>query len=246
VLLAVMLADCSPSAHAKAVAAPDDSIGQPLDSPVPGSIRSLPLVSSDGTPVSLSTLAGKVVVVSDMMTLCQETCPIDTATLVAVARAVEDDGLGNQVEFLSVTIDPARDDARHLAAYRQLFAPAPADWLTVTGTPANLATFWHYLGVYVQQVPDSAVAPHDWLTHRPLTYDLNHSDEEFFLDQQGRERFLLEGTPHLAPGAKIPEALSRFMDAEGRQNLTDPVPEAWTEPQALQVLSWLTGREIHS
>jgi hypothetical protein len=36
------------------------------------------------------------------------------------------------------------------------------------------------------------------------------------------------------------------MDAEGRQNLTDPVPEAWTEPQALQVLSWLTGREIHS
>jgi hypothetical protein len=34
------------------------------------------------------------------------------------------------------------------------------------------------------------------------------------------------------------------MDAQGRQNLTKPDPEAWTEPQAVAVLSWLTGHQI--
>jgi cytochrome oxidase Cu insertion factor (SCO1/SenC/PrrC family) len=99
-LLAFPLAGCSGAAHASGQSAPGDAIGQPLNSAVPESIRSLPLVASDGTHLSLSMLAGKVVVVSDMMTLCQETCPIDTATLVEVARAVEKAGLGDQVEFL--------------------------------------------------------------------------------------------------------------------------------------------------
>ena len=244
ILLGAVVAGCSAPAHAKTVATPSGSIGQPLDSPVPDSIRSLPLLASDGNRLDLASLAGKVVVVSDMMTLCQETCPIDTATLVAVARAVERAGLGGQVEFLSVTIDPGRDNTRHLAAYRHLYSPPPPDWLTVTGTRQSLGTLWHYLGVYIQQVPDASPAPHDWLTHRPLTYDLNHSDEAFFFDRRGHERFLLEGTPHIAPGTTIPKTLSQFMDAQGRQNLTNPDPEAWTEPQAVQVLSWLTGHPI--
>jgi cytochrome oxidase Cu insertion factor (SCO1/SenC/PrrC family) len=114
-LLTLPLAACSTTAHASGIPMPGDSIGQPLNSTVPEAIRSMPLVSSDGSPLSLAALAGKVVVVSDMMTLCQETCPIDTATTVAVARAVERAGLGDRVAFLSITIDPGRDDRRHLA-----------------------------------------------------------------------------------------------------------------------------------
>ena len=82
------------------------------------------------------------------------------------------------------------------------------------------------------------------MTQRPLTYDLAHSDEDFFFDQRGHERFLLEGTPHLAPGTSLPSTLDHFMDRAGHANVTHPDPEAWTEPQALQVLSWLIGHKI--
>ena len=66
----------------------------------------------------------------------------------------------------------------------------------------------------------------------------------FFIDAHHRERFLLEGAPHLAAGTSIPPALARFMDATGHRNITHPDPLAWTLPQELDVLSWLTQHRI--
>jgi hypothetical protein len=87
-------------------------------------------------------------------------------------------------------------------------------------------------------------APRDWLTGKPLTYDLTHSDEVFFIDQHGHERFVLEGVPHVAAGAPLPATLKKFLDDTGHKNLTHPDAEAWTLPQELQVLSWLVGQRI--
>jgi len=202
------------------------------------------LVSSTGARFDLQQLAGKVVVISDMMTLCQETCPLDTANVVAAARAVQHAGLSSHVAFLSITIDPGRDTVARLAAYRKLYGATPADWQVATGAPAALAAFWKTLGVYIQKVPDTPPAPRDWLTGKPLTYDLTHSDEVFFLDGHGHERFLLEGAPHLGAGAPLPATLRNFLDATGRANLTHPDANDWTLPQELQVLSWLAGQAI--
>jgi protein SCO1/2 len=202
------------------------------------------LVASSGARFDLASLAGKVVVISDVMTLCQETCPLDTANIVAAARAVDRAGLGSNVEFLSITIDPTRDTPTQLAAYRHLYAPAPSNWMVATATPTTTATLWKQLGVYIERVPDTPPAPRNWRTGQPLTYDLTHSDEVFFLDRQGHERFLFDGAPHVAPGAPVPAALSKFLDAQGHKNLTQPDSLAWTLPQELDVLSWLTDREI--
>jgi cytochrome oxidase Cu insertion factor (SCO1/SenC/PrrC family) len=223
---------------------PGASIGQPADATLPAAVMAAPLVSSTGARFDVASLAGKVVVISDIMTLCQETCPLDTADVVAAAQAVQHAGLASKVAFLSITIDPQRDTVARLAAYRRLYGPAPGDWQVVTGAPATLAAFWQRLGVYIQRVPDTAPAPRDWLTGRPLTYDLTHSDEVFFLDPHGHERFLLEGAPHLAAGAPLPATLRHFLDATGRANLIHPDAAAWTLPQELQVLSWLVGRRI--
>ncbi len=240
--VALVVAGCS--AAKAAPAAPGPSVGEQLDAPLPATVRDAPLISSAAQNLDLAALAGKVVVVSDMMTLCQETCPLDTANLVAAARVVEQAGLGSKVEFVSITIDPTRDDPTRLAAFRRLYAPAPADWMVLTGAPPSLSLLWQALGVYIQKVPDTSPAPRDWLTGKPLSYDLTHSDETFFVDPRGHERFLLEGAPHVAPGAPIPPTLLHFMDATGHANLTHPDPQAWTLPQALQVLSWLTGQHI--
>ena len=226
------------------VDAPGASVGQRVDAVLPAAVSAPVLIGSTGRRFDLASLAGKVVVVSDMMTLCQETCPLDTANVVAAARAAARAGLGDRVEFLSITIDPRRDTPQRLAAYRALYAPAPDDWIVATATGGQLTALWKALGVYIERVPDEPPAPRDWLTGESLTYDLTHSDEVFFIDEHGRERFVLDGAPHVAPGAPLPATLKKFLDDSGRKNLTQPDAQAWTLPQELQVLSWLIGRRI--
>ena len=108
-LLAALTAACLPLAAACAtggaaasnLAAPDAANASGngnMDIALPQSIVDLPLVDPAGHPMSLSSLKGKVIVVSDVMTLCQETCPLDTANIVQAARAVEKAGLGDRVE----------------------------------------------------------------------------------------------------------------------------------------------------
>lgn len=126
-----------------------------------------------------------------------------------------------------------------------MYGQAPGDWLTLTGARAILTLFWDVLGVYIQKVPDTPPAPKDWLTGKPLTYDITHSDELFFLVPQQKERFILDGAPHVAPDAPIPPAIRTFLDAHGRNNIAHPDPEAWTLAQELQVISWLTTTASH-
>ena len=45
-------------------------------------------------------------------------------------------GLGSQVEFRSITVDPQRDHGAQLSAYDALFAPNPANCTSLTGPPA--------------------------------------------------------------------------------------------------------------
>ena len=224
--------------------APGPDVGQQLDQTLPAALLQASLTTSAGQRVTLESLAGKVVVISDMMTLCQETCPFDTANVVAAARAVEAAGLGDRVEFLSITVDPARDTPAQIAAYRKLFPHPPADWLTLTAAPQTLKQLWADLGVYIQKVPDTPPYPRNWATGAPLTYDITHSDEVFALDDTGHERFILEGAPTVSAGTPLPNALRTFLDADGRKALAAPDALAWTLPQELQVLSWLTGSSV--
>ena len=234
------LAACSSAAsgagHAQGSAAMD-RIGTPLNSALPASVRGLRFTSGDGRVVSLADFTGKTVAISDVMTLCQETCPLDTATLVQTVRAEDAAGPGSGEEFLSITVDPGRDTPAQLAAYRRLFTPPPSNWLTLTGSASTVNALWNYLGVWRNKVAEgSGPAPRNWRTGQPLTYDVQHSDEVFFLDARGHERFVLEGAPYATKGA-VPQTLYDFMDAQGRGGLQSAPSTAWTEAQAQQVLA---------
>ncbi|GAA2744388.1 hypothetical protein GCM10009868_21870 [Terrabacter aerolatus] len=240
----VLAAACSGPSHAASRTSdarplPIDRLGTRLDSALPASVLRLPFTASDGRTVRLSDLAGRSVVVSDAMTLCQETCPLDTATLVQTARAEDSAGVGPDETFLSITVDPGRDTRTQLAAYRRLYSPPPANWIALTGSPATVDALWAYLGVWRAKVAEpTGPPPRNWRTGQPLAYDVQHSDELFFLDRHGHERFVLEGPPYAAR-ASLPKALYDFMNARGRQNVSHPSEGAWTQSQAQQVLSWL-------
>jgi protein SCO1/2 len=227
-----------------AIAAPGASVGTQLDAALPASILNLPLEDENGRPVDLAAYRGRTLMISDTMTLCQETCPLDTEDLVQTARAIDADGLGANVEFLTITIDPTRDTPPQLAAYRDLYTPTPANWHTLTGSPAAIARLWKYFGVYIQKVPEGTPADVNWRTGQKLTYDLDHSDEIFFIDGEDNERFLLEGMGHVAPGTTLPPVMQQYLDAQGQLNLTASAGDGWTVPQALGTLSWLLQRPI--
>lgn len=244
-LLVVLLAGCLLALSACGSGKPGEpgaDVGQPMDTKLPASIADLTFTSAQGKTVRLSDFAGKVVLVSDTMTMCQETCPLDTAALVQTAQAANKAGLTSKVEYLTITVDPGRDTPARLAAYQKLYGDLP-NWEALTGSPKALATLWKWFGVYTKKVPeDDKPVPRDWLTGKPMTYDIEHSDELFFLDAHQRERFLLEGMPHVAKKSEIPAKLYAFLSEEGRKNLASGGD--WTVGNARDVLGWLAGKKV--
>lgn len=223
-----------------ALPTPDVNIGTTTDQALPTSILGLAFTDTAGKAVRLSDYANKTIVLSDTMTLCQETCPLDTATLVQTARAADKAGM-KDVVYLTITVDPARDTLPQMAAYRRLYSPTPPNWHVLTGSSSSVNTLWTFFGVWRQKTKNIAgVTPKNWRTGKPLTYDVSHSDEVFFIDKHGYERFLLEGPP-VAKKNEIPQTVYTFMNPQGHQNLAHPAQTAWTQTQAETVLRWVNS-----
>ncbi len=142
-------------------------------------IPSIPLISSSGASTSLAAYRGKYIVMAPFLTLCQDECPLVTGAFIALQRDVDAAGLAQKVVFMEITVDPRRDTPARLTAYSKEFG---ADWPLLTGTPVNLDALWKYLGVSVQIVPEEQPPKIDWLTGKPLTYDVDHTDGYFLID----------------------------------------------------------------
>lgn len=239
-----VLAGCGSSAGSS-VPPPKAGVGTPMDSAVPQRILDLPFTDSTGHRLRLSDLAGKTVVISDSMTLCQEACPVDTATLLQTARALEaaSPSATRDVVFLTITVDPQRDTPAQLAAYRRQYAGTGLpQWRLLTGRPADVHALWKYLGVFWKKTPEDDGVVRNWRTGKKLTYDVAHSDEVFFLDTRQRERFILDGIPSLAGDDDVPKRIRAFMSAEGHHN--EHKTDGWTSADAMTVLSWLLQQRL--
>jgi protein SCO1 len=238
---AVLLAGCgAASGQTQAVTSVAPRYGTTLNAPVPRTILDAPLVDENGARVTLGSWRGKTIVLSDVMTLCQETCPLVTASMVAAARQIDGTPLGQDVEFVSLTIDPRRDDVRHLRAYRRLFGALP-NWTVLRGSPAVVNRLWTRLGVWRRQTRLHPPYPTDWLTGRPMTTDIAHTDELIFINGDQRFRFEMEGAGNLGP-ARVPPRIYRFMDALGHRNATSPGAGSWTPQQVTGAVRWVLGR----
>lgn len=232
-----------PAGDAASTAQPP-SAGTPLDIPLPQGLLDMPLTDSAGKTVRLADFAGKTVVISDSMTLCQEACPIDTSALVRTASEVAQGPAASDVVFLTITVDPARDTPAQLAAYRRQYVGGPANlpqWRLLTGEPDDIAALWKQLGVWVQRTkPDDVVR--NWRTGQRLTYDVAHSDQVFFIDPDGHERYLLNGIPSLGGDDSVPARIRAFENEKGHHN--ERKATGWTAQDAVDALSWLRGSPV--
>lgn len=224
-------------------AQPTPTDGTTLDIALPASVTSLELTDQDGHRVSLASLRGKTVVLTDFLSLCQEVCPLTSANFGAIQRSVDRAGLSADVRLVEITVDPQRDVPVRLAAYQKLYGAEP-NWSFLTGTPSQIAALWKAFGVdYARVAEGPGPLPTDWWTGKPLHYDVAHQDVVFVLGPDGHERWLTQGSPD-TEGAKPPQPLLGFLDDDGRKNLDSPEQPAWTPEQVEQAVAYVTGKPI--
>jgi protein SCO1/2 len=132
------------------------------------------LVDSAGKPFALSSLRGKVVVVSFVYTTCNGTCPATTSALVRIQKALELAKLwGQSVAFVSITLDPLRDTPEALNRYAGLFGADRAGWHFLTGSSTQVESVIAAWGMWAKIGPTGV---------------LDHPSRIFLVDPRGRER----------------------------------------------------------
>jgi protein SCO1 len=216
------------------------SLGISENRPVPAAVLRIPLVNENGHTTTLGAFRGKIVVLTSFLTSCQETCPLTTGAFLDMQRDLAAAGMAGKVTFIEASVDPGRDVPSRLAAYARVTG---ARWPLLTGTPAHLASLWHYFGIYYQKVAEGKPPGIDWQTGKPYTYDVNHSDGFIVLNQKMDERFVTGAAPNLG-GRKLQGNLQDMLDAQGFKNLAHPARGAWTIPEGLQAIGWVAGRTI--
>ncbi len=173
------------------------------------------------------------------LTLCTEICPLTTGNLLQVEQSLRAARLANKVEIVEVSVDPERDTPARLAAYAQL---TMARWELVTETPAVLHIIAQFFGFVYQKVAEDNPPSVDWLTGKPLTYGIDHSDGYVLIDPQGTERYSTGAAPNFR-GSLNPK-LRAFLDDEGLDHLAHPQKTGWTPADALTSLGWLLGQAV--
>lgn len=202
--------------------------GTVLDVPIPKELLSIPLTSAQGKSFTLGSLKGKTVVLTDFLALCNEICPMTSVNMREIGDAIAKAKLSNSIESLEVTVDPKRDTPIRLKAYQSLFNDS--SWTVATGSAKGLASIWSWFGVYTQVVkPDDGVI--DWMTGKPITYDMNHTDVIVIIGPDLHWRWLDLGAPAVSnPQSKnvVPSKLYTYLSSTGKSNLVKPEQPFWS------------------
>jgi protein SCO1/2 len=207
--------------------------------PVPAGLRQLRLTNQRGQQVALSSWTGRTVLLVPFLTLCQDVCPLTTGNLLQVQHSLKADRAASLVQIVELTVDPHRDTPARLAAYAKL---TRSDWQLVTAPPAELPRLAKFFGFFYQKVPEDNRDARDWWTGKPLTYDVDHTDNYFVIDPHGIERVVQDAAPDFY--GQLNPRLLKFLDALGRQHLKHPPQPDWTPTDALHALSVSVGKSL--
>ena len=161
-----------------------------------------------------------------------------TAALMELTGSCATAGLRDQVAVVEATVDPWRDNAARLRAYQRL---SGADFTMLTGSQAAIHRLWSFFGVYYRRVPQGHPPDVDWMTGKPETFDVQHTDAVFILDPAGQELIADEGMPQV-DGA-LPVKLRSLLNAQGRQNLAHP-QLAWTANELIEDVYYAMNRNV--
>jgi protein SCO1 len=111
-----------------------------------GYVPNVPVIDQNGRELKFydDVIKDKIVIVSFIYTVCKDVCPLVTARL---AQLQEKLGplVGNEIHFVSISIDPERDTPQRLKEYAEAFRVAPG-WTFLTGKVEDIDQIRYKLG----------------------------------------------------------------------------------------------------
>ena len=168
------------------------------------------LTDQDNNSFELASLKGKVVGLTFLYASCPDVCPLVTAYMKAALELLGDDYPTN-VEFLGITVDPARDDPANLSAFA---TGRDLPWPFLTGPFEELLAVWNAYGIVVQYPPEAPYHNHTGHeeearhggesneTEEPegnhtghQGYEVGHAVLIYLIDGEGNLRVMLPGLP---------------------------------------------------
>lgn len=114
----------------------------------------IPLLNQYGEEVNIKddVIGGRIAVVSFAYTTCTTVCPVVSAIFSQVQDRL--DGLmGEEVELVTITVDPNRDTPARLLAYSKKFDAAEG-WSWLTGEKDHVTTTLTAFGAYTVNFED--------------------------------------------------------------------------------------------
>ncbi len=97
-----------------------------------GAVPAFHLTDQDGKSLGLEDLKGKVWVASFIYTRCRTSCPVVTADMARLARALRGQ---KDLRLVSVSVDPTHDTPAVLKAYAKDMGAVDPRWSFLTGKP---------------------------------------------------------------------------------------------------------------
>jgi protein SCO1/2 len=109
------------------------------------------LINQDGNQFSFERLKGRTLVMNFIFTHCPTSCPMQVKALTAVQRAVSR-SQHDRVQFVSVSMDPARDTAPVLKQYASSLGADLTNWSFVTGADDEIRWLHQHFDAKVKRV----------------------------------------------------------------------------------------------
>ena len=103
-------------------------------------LPNLTLIDQNGKSVAMSSLKGEYVLINFIYTSCSGTCPMLTSKMAMVEKKLAP-ALGSKVRLVSITLDPEHDSPAALLKYANEHGANAADWIFLTGTPAQVDAY---------------------------------------------------------------------------------------------------------
>ncbi len=163
----------------------------PTDLPVLWPAPAFELVDQDGQPTRASELAGKVWLANFIFTNCPDVCPTDLIPkMQQVQKAVVADPLlKDNVQLISISVDPPRDTPAVLQAYAGRVGADPSLWRFLVGETEgtiDLMQNGFKVGVALRDISPGTSEPGH--SHAGDGYTINHTTRFVLVDRDGNVR----------------------------------------------------------
>jgi protein SCO1/2 len=148
--------------------------------------KSYELINQDSAKVEYPEIATKkVTVIGYIYTHCPDICPLTTNNMRLIQEELKEQGLNDQVQFITVSFDPERDTPSVLKDYARVRNLDLANWTLLTGEEKIVEEVLRQDGV-IAAVSDSS--------KKTGSYYIAHTDRISLMDDKKKIRAHYKGS----------------------------------------------------